>query len=79
MQFIPIALTALGMISDFVGGKSAGSAAEKAAEREAIAEGRVTAERVRQLGKEERTLAGDTRAASAGGGVNPGAQNRYFL
>ena len=69
MAIATIALQSLGMISDFLGGRKAEKAAERAAKKEAVAEGKVTAERLRQLEKEERSLAGTTRAVAAGSGV----------
>ena len=64
-----ISLQALGMISDFIGGSKGSKAAKKAARAEGIAESAVTAERIRKLHKEERTMAGTTRAVAAGSGV----------
>lgn len=66
---VSVGISALGMISDFLGGKKASSAAKKAARKEAAAEGAVTVERLRQLEVEERATAGATRAGYAGGGV----------
>lgn len=64
-----IAIAALGLISDFVGGSKAAKAAKRAAKGEAAAELKVTQERIRQLDIEERVLRGQTIAAAAGGGV----------
>ncbi len=64
-----VAVSALGMISDFLGSKKASSAAKRAAKKEELAEGRVTTERLRQLEVEELAVAGATRAGYAGGGV----------
>ncbi len=69
MAVATIALQSLGMISDFLGSRKAAKAAERAAKKEAVAEAKVTAERLRQLEKEERSLAGTTRAVAAGSGV----------
>ncbi len=62
-------MAALGLISDFLGGKKASSAAKRAAKKEAVAEGEVTEERIRQLEIEERALKGQTIATAAGSGV----------
>lgn len=59
------AVQAVGLISDFIGAKKQEHAAERAGERAAEAERRTTAERIRQIGIEERTLRGDTLAATA--------------
>jgi hypothetical protein len=64
-----VGMQALGMISDFIGGKKQAKAAKQAAERESWAERRVTSERIRQLGIEERTQRGETMAATAGSHV----------
>ena len=66
---VSVGISALGMISDFLGSKSASSAAKRAAKKEAVAEGRVTVERLRQLEVEELAMAGATRAGYAGSGV----------
>jgi hypothetical protein len=67
-----VSMQALGMISDFVGGRKAASAAKKAAKRQAVDERALTKERLRQLDVEERTMAGDTRARAAGSHVKAG-------
>jgi hypothetical protein len=64
-----VVVGAVGVISSFLGSKKASKAAKKQAEEEARLERLVTAERVRQLGREERQLYGDTVAGYAGGGV----------
>jgi hypothetical protein len=69
LQWVGVALSAIGLISDFMGSKKAEKSAERQAEEEAKAEKTVTAERLRQLGVEERTLFGETLAGYAGGGV----------
>jgi hypothetical protein len=69
---VPIVIAAVGMIADFLGSKKSASGAAKASHREAFAERRVTQEKVRQLHKEERTMAGDTRAKAAGSHVKAG-------
>jgi hypothetical protein len=56
-------------IASAFGGKSGSKAAKKAAEEAARQEKVVTAERIRQLQQEERSLAGQTRARSAGAGA----------
>ena len=72
MPFLPIAsavIGALGIISGFLGSKKAAKAAKEQSEEEAKAERELTAERVYQLGREERQLQGETVAGYAGGGV----------
>ena len=64
-----IGLAAAGLISGFLCAKKASSAAKKAAKKEAIAEGKVTAERIRQIGREEQITGGETIARQAGSGV----------
>jgi hypothetical protein len=64
-----VVIGAIGVISGFLGSKKASKAAKKQAEEEARLEALVTAERIRQLGREERTLYGETVAGYAGGGV----------
>jgi hypothetical protein len=60
---------AVGIISGFLGSKKASKAAKDQAKEEARLEKMVTEERIRQLGREERQLYGDTVAGYAGGGV----------
>ena len=72
MSWVAVGITAAGMISEFLGSKKAAAAAENAADRQAGDERLVTAEKIRQLNKEERTLAGDTRARAAGSHVKTG-------
>jgi hypothetical protein len=67
-----VGLQGVGMISDFLGSKKSASAAKKAAQKQAADERLVTAEKIRQLNKEERTMAGDTRARAAGSHVKAG-------
>ena len=55
--------------ASIAGGISAGKAAKKQGKLEAAAERRVTAEKIFQLNKDERRLAGTTRAVAAGSGV----------
>jgi hypothetical protein len=62
-------VAAVGIISSFLGSKKASKAAKKQAKEEARLEGLVTAERQREINREERQLYGDTLAAYAGGGV----------
>lgn len=69
MAVVGASIAALGLISDFLGSRSAKSAAERQARKEAEAEGLVTTERLRQLDVEERSFAGATRAGYAGSGV----------
>ena len=63
---------AVGLISSFIGSKKASKAAKEQAALEAKHEGEITFERQRQINKEERALAGETRAGFAGGGVIAG-------
>ena len=65
---------AVGLISGFVGSKKASKAAKEQSRLEAEAERKVTAERIYQLGQEERQLYGETLAGYAGGGVQVGNQ-----
>jgi len=60
---------AVGLISGFLGSKKASKAAKKQAAEEARINKLTTAERMRQLGIEERTMFGQTLAGYAGGGV----------
>ncbi len=64
-----VVIGAVGLIAGFLGSKKASKAAKKQADLEAEQERLVTGERIRQLGREERQLAGDTVAGYAGGGV----------
>ena len=59
----------VGIISGFLGSKKAAKAAKEQAKEEARIEGLITDERIRQIGKEERSLYGETVAGYAGGGV----------
>ena len=60
---------AVGLISSFLGSKKASKAAKDQAAEEARLEKMTTAERQRQINKEERALYGGTLAEYAGGGV----------
>ena len=64
-----VTIGALGVISGFIGSKKASKAAKEQAAEEARIEKLTTAERIRQIGKEERSLYGETVAGYAGGGV----------
>jgi hypothetical protein len=64
-----IVVGAIGVISSFLGSKKASKAAKKQAEEEARLEKLVTDERIRELGREERQLYGETVAGYVGGGV----------
>ena len=66
---IPIGIAAVGIISGFMGAKKAGKAAKKQAAEEASIEKLTTAERIREIGKEERQMYGETIAGYASGGV----------
>ena len=69
MEYVAAAMAIIGAASSIMGGLKSKSSAEKAADKETYLEGVVTDAKVRSLRKEERTLAGDTRAAAAGSGV----------
>ena len=64
-----VGVAAIGIISGFIGAKKAGKAAKKQAAEEARIEKLTTAERIRQIGKEERDMYGQTIAGYTGGGV----------
>ena len=64
-----IGVAAVGIISGFLGAKKAGKAAKEQAAEEARIEGLTTKERIRQIGKEERDMYGQTIAGYTGGGV----------
>lgn len=63
------AIGAVGLISGFLGSKKAAKAAKEQAAEEARIEKLTTEERIRQIGKEERSLYGETVTGYAGGGV----------
>ncbi len=69
MAYYQIAIAVIGMGTAAAGAASAGGAAERAARRQGAAEMALTHERLRQLKKEETSLAGTTRATLAGSGV----------
>jgi hypothetical protein len=60
---------AVGLISGFLGSKKASKAAKEQSAEEARLEKLTTTERIRQIGKEERDMYGQTIAGYAGGGV----------
>lgn len=62
-------ISIIGGISSILGGSKASKAAKKQGKLEAAAERRVTAEKIFQLNKDERRLAGTTRAVAVGSGV----------
>lgn len=64
-----VVVGAVGLISGFLGSRKASKAAKKQAKIEAEQEKLITAERIRQIGKEERALYGETLAGYTGGGV----------
>ncbi len=66
---ISAGLSALGLISGFLGSKKKEKAAKKAGKEEALAEKKVTAERIRQLDIQEGVVRGETIAATAASGV----------
>ena len=62
-------IAAAGLISDFIGSKASARAAKRAGMRESKSEQEITRERLRQLDKKERTMAGSTRARTAASNV----------
>jgi hypothetical protein len=72
MTIAAVGMQAAGLISDFIGGRKAASAAKKAGKKQASDERVMTAERIRQLQIEERTLRGETIAKVAGSHVKVG-------
>ncbi len=68
-----VAASVIGAGLSFFSGKKASSAADRAARREAKLEGKVTDERIRQISRQETIMAGQTVAATAGGGVKVGS------
>jgi hypothetical protein len=74
-----IGLQAIGMLTGFLGAKKAESAAKRAAREEAVAEGKVTAERIRQLNVSEGVTRGETIAATAASGVKVGQDSPLML
>jgi hypothetical protein len=69
MSWVAVGVTAVSVVSGFVGAKKAGKAAKAQAKEEARITELTTDERIRQLGKEERSLYGVTLANYTGGGV----------
>ena len=69
IQWIGLAISAIGLISDYVGNKRGADAAEDQAALQATHEDQLTNERLRQIDKEERALYGETLARYAGSGV----------
>ena len=69
MAWVAVGITAVSVVAGFVGAKQAGKAAKKQAKEEARITELTTAERVRQIDKEERSLRGETIAGYASGGV----------
>lgn len=65
-------LAGIGAISSILGGNKASHAAKRAGREEARLEGLVTAEKIRNLGIDERVMRGETRAQVAGSGVKVG-------
>lgn len=60
---------AVGLISNYIGGKKAAASAREQAAEEARLEGIVTQEKIRQLKVDERTMYGETLAGQSGSGV----------
>ena len=69
MEWVAAGLAVAGLVSSIFGAKSAKSAANSAAGKEAALDLRTTQEKVYQLGQEERQLASQTRARTVGSGV----------
>jgi hypothetical protein len=67
-----VVVGAVGLISGFLGSRKASKAAKKQAKLEAEAERQITTERIREIGKEERALYGETVSGYVGGGVLAG-------
>lgn len=70
--WIQVALAAVGAITSIMGGNKAAHAARRQAREEARMEGVVTAEKIRQIGKQEVITKGETIAGYAGSGVKVG-------
>jgi hypothetical protein len=64
-----LVISAVGLISGFIGSKKASKSAKREAREEARLEGLTTDERLRQLDIEERAMYGQTLAGYAGSGV----------
>ena len=79
VTMVMVGIAALGLISSFLGSKKAESAAKEAARKEAVAEGKVTTERLRQLRVEEGVLRGETVAATAASGVKVGQDSPLMM
>lgn len=62
---------AMGVVS-LIQAHKAGSAADRSAKKEAALNDKVTKEKIALIGQDKRRLAGETRAAAAGSGVNAG-------
>lgn len=69
LTIISTGLKGLSLLGNLFGGSSAKKKAKRQAAEEARIEGEITAERVRQIDKEEEVLAGTTVARTAGSGV----------
>jgi len=74
-----VAASVVGAALSFFGGRKAEDAANKAAKREAKLEGKVTAERIRQIDRQETIMAGQTVAATAGSGVKVGSASSLAI
>ena len=75
IPLIAAGLSAVGLISSFVGSKKSEKAAKKQAAAQAAIDRKVTAEEVRVLEQDQRTAYGETIAGYAGGGVKAVAPN----
>ena len=64
-----VVVSAVGLISNFLGSKKAASAAKSEATEQARLEGLTTDEKIRRLGIDQRSLYGETLAGYASGGV----------
>ena len=72
-------IAAVGLITDFLGGKAAAGAAKKAAAREAGAEKKLTRERLRELEVEQKRVEGETIGATAASRVKVGSESPLML
>jgi hypothetical protein len=79
MTAVAVGMQAVGMISDFIGGRAAAGAAKKAAAREAGGEAKLTRERIRQLDVEQKRTAGETIGATAASRVKVNSASPLML
>jgi hypothetical protein len=79
LAYAQVGMQSVGMIADFVGAMDAAQKAKQAARREAMAEAKVTKERLRQLDVEEKRVRGETIGAVAGSGVKVGSESPLMI